>query len=102
MSKFGMFGKITTEDNKRDELVAILLEAAEAMNTLNECEVYIVSVKVEQPNTIWVTEIWQNELAHQASLKLDAVKTLIQRGRPLIVGMETIETFVPLGGKGLI
>lgn len=97
-----MFGKITTVDDKRDDLVAILLEAAEAMNALNECEVYIVSVKDEQPNAVWVTEIWQDELAHQASLKLDSVKTLIQRGRPLILGMETIETFVPRGGKGLI
>jgi len=102
MSKFGMFGKITTVDGKRDDLVAILLEAAEAMNALNECEVYIVSVKDEQPNAVWVTEIWQDELAHQASLKIDAIKTLIQRGRPLILGMETIETFVPRGGKGLI
>lgn len=101
MSKFGMFGKITTIENKRDDLVDILLEAAEAMNELEECEVYIVSVNEEEPNAIWVTEIWQDELAHQASLSLDAVKMLIQKGGPLISGMETIATFIPEGGKGL-
>ena len=101
MSRFGMFGKITTVDSKRDELVDILLEAAEEMNTLDECEMYIVSVKEEEPNAIWVTEVWQDENAHQASLSLEAVKMLIQKGRPLIVGMETIETFAPRGGKGL-
>lgn len=44
MIRFGMFGEITTVEGKRDELVGILLEAAEAMNTLEECELYIVSV----------------------------------------------------------
>lgn len=101
MSRFGMFGEITTVEGKRDELVGILLEAAEAMNTLEECELYIVSVKEEVPDGIWVTEVWQNAEAHKASLSLDAVKMLIQKGRPLIKGMNTMNTFSPLGGKGL-
>lgn len=101
MSRFGMFGEITTVEGKRDELVGILLEAAEAMNTLEECELYIVSVKEEEPDGIWVTEVWQNAEAHKASLSLDAVKMLIQKGRPLIKGMNTMNTFSPLGGKGL-
>lgn len=101
MSRFGMFGEITTIEGKRDELVGILLEAAEAMNTLEECELYIVSVKEEVPDGIWVTEVWQNAEAHKASLSLDAVKMLIQKGRPLIKGMNTMNTFSPLGGKGL-
>ncbi|EPD49685.1 hypothetical protein HMPREF1210_03132 [Paenisporosarcina sp. HGH0030] len=101
MNRFGMFGEITTIEGKRDELVGILLEAAEAMNTLEECELYIVSVKEEVPDGIWVTEVWQNAEAHKASLSLDAVKMLIQKGRPLIKGMNTMNTFSPLGGKGL-
>jgi len=101
MSRFGMFGKITAVDGKRDELADILLKAAEAMDTLDECELYVVSVKEEEPNAIWVTEVWQDEHAHQASLSLDAVKMLIQQGRPLIEGMETLQTFSPQGGKGL-
>lgn len=101
MSRFGMFGKITAVDGTRDELVGILLAAAEAMNSLDECELYIVSVKEDEPNAILVTEVWQDKHAHQASLSLDAVKMLIQQGRPLIEGMETIQTFSPQGGKGL-
>jgi quinol monooxygenase YgiN len=101
MSRFGMFGKITAVEGKRDQLVGILLAAAKAMNSLEECELYIVSVKDDEPNAIWVTEVWQDEHAHQASLSLDAVKMLIQQGRPLIEAMETIQTFSPQGGKGL-
>ncbi|MGE6489513.1 putative quinol monooxygenase [Paenisporosarcina sp. NPDC076898] len=101
MSRFGMFGEITTVEGKRDELVTILLEAAEAMNTLEECELYIVSVKEEVPDGIWITEVWQNAEAHQSSLSLDAIRNLIEKGRPLIKGMNTMNTFSPLGGKGL-
>ncbi|MCZ8536859.1 antibiotic biosynthesis monooxygenase [Paenisporosarcina quisquiliarum] len=101
MSRFGLFGEITTIEGKRDELVTILLEAAEAMNTLEECELYIVSVKEEVPDGIWITEVWQNAEAHQSSLSLDAIKNLIEKGRPLIKGMNTMNTFSPLGGKGL-
>lgn len=101
MSRFGLFGEITTIEGKRDELVTILLEAAEAMNTIEECELYIVSVKEEVPDGIWITEVWQNAEAHQSSLSLDAIRNLIEKGRPLIKGMNTMNTFSPLGGKGL-
>jgi quinol monooxygenase YgiN len=83
-------------------LVAILLEAAEALNTLEECELYVVSVKQKVTDAIWVSEVWRNAEAHQASLSLNAVKVLIQKGRPLILDMSVIETFSPQGGKGLL
>lgn len=102
MSRFGLFGEITTHEGKRDELVNILLEAADAMNELEECELYIVSIKEEVLDALWVTEVWQNEQAHKASLSLDAVKLLIQKGRPLIKEMKTIQSFAPQGGKGLM
>ena len=102
MSRFGMFGKITAVDGKRDELMEILLEASKAMNTLEECELYIVSVKEDEPHSILVMEVWSSKDAHQASLSLEAVKQAIQEGRPMIAGMEIIETFSPVGGKGLL
>jgi quinol monooxygenase YgiN len=100
MNRYGMFGKITPEEGKRDELARILLEAADAMDTLEECDLYVVSVN-EEENAIWVTEVWKDAEAHKASLSMDSIRTLIQRGRPLIAEMETIQTFTVLGGKGL-
>ena len=102
MSRFGMFGKITAVEGKRDELAGILLDAAKAMNALEECELYVVSVKEEEPHFIFVMESWSSKDAHQASLSLEAVKQAIQKGRPKIAGMEIIETFTPVGGKGLL
>ncbi|TCS93214.1 putative quinol monooxygenase [Hazenella coriacea] len=101
MSKFGLFGKLIAKEGERDTLVEILLEAARSMETLDNCEIYLVNVSHDDPNSVFVYEIWSNESAHQASLSLESTQTLIQRAKPIIAGMERINTLVPRGGKGI-
>ena len=100
MSKFGLYSKITSQQGQRDALVAVLLEAAAAMQHIADCELYIVNVSVTEPDVLWVTEVWSSPAAHEASLTRDESKALIKRGMPLIAGGERIE-IVPIGGKGL-
>ena len=101
MSKFGLYGKFLIKDGERDTMVNILLEAAKSMEVLDECEVYHVHVSEDEPNSIFVYEVWSNEEAHQASLNLESTQTLIKHAMPLITGMERISTLKPKGGKGL-
>jgi hypothetical protein len=42
MNKFSLFGKFTIQEGERDTMVDILLEAAESMKNLDECEIYLV------------------------------------------------------------
>ncbi|HEX6606094.1 MAG TPA: putative quinol monooxygenase [Chloroflexia bacterium] len=100
MSNFGLYGKIVTQPGRRDELVAILLEAAAGMPDVPGCDLYIINVSPTEPDAIWVTEVWQSREDHAASLTRADVQALIARGRPLIAGGERIEV-VPVGGKGL-
>src|SRR5690606_26222759 len=101
MSKFGLFGRFIVKDGERDTLVNILQEAAESMNTLEECEIYLVSVAEEEANAVYVHEVWSNENDHQASLALESTQTLIKRAKPIITGMERINTLTTKGGKGV-
>jgi len=101
MSKFSLFGKFTVQEGQRDSMVEILLEAAESMNDLNECEVYLVSVSKDESDAVYVYEVWSNEEAHRASLSLEVTQQLIQRAKPIIMGMERISTLKTVGGKGL-
>ena len=100
MSKFGLYGKITTHPGQRDALVAVLLDAAALMQHVSGCELYVVNVSPTEPDTVWVTEVWDSQAAHEASLTRDDVKELIGRGMTLIGGGERIEV-VPVGGKGI-
>jgi quinol monooxygenase YgiN len=101
MNKFSLFGKFTVNGEDQDELVGILLEAAESMKTLDECEVYLVNTSEKEPDAVYVYEVWTNESAHQASLTLEATQTLIKRAKPIITGMERISTLETRGGKGI-
>jgi quinol monooxygenase YgiN len=53
------------------------------------------------PDAIWVTEVWRSEADHAASLANDAVKAVIARAKPVIVGFGERFTLEPVAGKGL-
>jgi len=101
MSKFSLYGKFTIKDGERDNMVNILLEAAESMKDLDECLIYLISTSESEPNCVFVYEVWSDVTAHQESLKLEATQTLIQRAKPIITGMERISTLKTIGGKGI-
>ncbi len=95
-----MFGKLTTHPGKREELVSLLLEASGSLQEMEGCHHYIINESVDDPDTIWITELWRDAEAHAESLKNEQVLAVIQRARPLIAGIEPIR-LRPVGGKGL-
>lgn len=99
MRKFGLYTKFTTHEGNRDTLVEMLLEAANGMESIEGCDLYVVNIPDNEPDSVWVTEIWSDPSAHQASLSLEEAKVLIQRARPLITGVEQVK-LSPVGGKG--
>ncbi|WP_300380431.1 putative quinol monooxygenase [Henriciella sp.] len=94
----GLIGKMTAVEGGRDDLIAILIAG---MQDMPGCLSYVVARDPGDDVTIWVTEVWQDEASHKASLSLPAVQAAIQKGRPLIAGMENIATTQPVGGHGL-
>jgi quinol monooxygenase YgiN len=95
---YGLIGKITATPGQRDRLAAVLLESTGAMPG---CLSYIIATDPLDPDALWVTEVWDSQSSHQASLELPAVKTAIAKGRPLIAGFSNRVETVPIGGYGL-
>jgi hypothetical protein len=48
------------------------------------CLSYVVSKDREDESGIWITEVWDSETSHTASLTLPIVKEAITKGRSLI------------------
>lgn len=95
---YGLIGKMKAVPGERDKLAAILLEGVSGMPG---CLSYVVAQDPSDANAIWVTEVWDSQDSHRASLSLPSVQEAIKRGKPLIAGFgERFET-VPLGGHGL-
>lgn len=101
MEKFSLFVKFTVQEGKQNTFVEILIDAAKAMEQIEDCEIYLINTVESDPNAVFVYEVWRNKEAHQSSLRLETTQTLIQRAKPFIAGAERIGTFITKGGKGI-
>jgi quinol monooxygenase YgiN len=98
---YGLQGRFTAQPGRGDELAALLLEAADALGSHDDCLLYVIGRVPEDPDAVLVYEAWTSAEAHRASLELESTKEAIGRGRPLIAGMSERVEFEPAGGKGL-
>ncbi|WLI90941.1 putative quinol monooxygenase [Massilia sp. R2A-15] len=95
---YGLIGKIRCVPGQRDALVAVLLEGTSAMPG---CHSYVIANDKTDPDAMWITEAWDSQDSHEASLSRPAVQQTIAKGRPMIAGFgERFET-EPLGGIGM-
>jgi quinol monooxygenase YgiN len=95
---YGLIGKMNSVEGKRDELIAVLLQGTRGMPG---CLSYIIAKDPADANGIWVTEVWEDEASHNASLSLPAVRQAIAKGKPLIAKFDQGVTTEPVGGHGL-
>lgn len=95
---YGLIGKIDAVPGRRDELAAILLKGIAGMPG---CRSYVVANDPEEPDALWVTEVWESAESHAASLSLPSVQAAIRDGRPLIAGFGQRTETQPVGGHGL-
>ncbi|MGJ8681590.1 antibiotic biosynthesis monooxygenase family protein [Paraglaciecola sp.] len=85
--KFGMQVALTAEQGRGGELAVIMLKAQELVTAMSGCHAYIVQLSVSDENKILITEVWENQRAHQASLANPDVLSLITQAKPLISHM---------------
>ncbi len=82
---FANVGTLGTVPGKRDEVVALLTRRSSTLAEIG-CLLYEVGVSVDQPNTVFVMELWTSAEAHQASLLRPEVQRAIAEARPLLSG----------------
>ena len=78
-------GTLGTQPGKRDELVARLTNRNDVLRGLG-CTLYEVGTNDQQPDTVFVVEVWDSAAAHQASLQQPEVLAAITEARPLLNG----------------
>lgn len=95
---YGLIGKIDVVPGQRDALAAILVKA---VSGLPGCRSYVVAREPDDPDVLWVTEVWDSEESHRASLGLPSVLSAIREGKPMIGGFSVRVETEPIGGFGL-
>lgn len=96
---YGLIGKLKATPGQRDDLSAILLGGAAGMPG---CLSYVVAQDPADADALWITEVWESQASHQASLSLPSVKEAITRGRPLIAAFDLYIETIPVGGHGIV
>lgn len=95
---YGLIVKLTVVPGTRKQMVAILKGSAANMPG---CISYVVAEDSADPNTLWVTEIWDSEASHNASLSLPAVKNAIPQSKAIVSKFEKVAVTNPVWGVGL-
>lgn len=102
MNKYFLHGKLTAAAGKGDELADILLEASKLVAAAPGCHIYLIGKDQNDPDSVWVTEVWDSKEDHDNSLKAEGVRALIARAMPLLGGPpQPGQELVILGGRGL-
>jgi quinol monooxygenase YgiN len=95
---YGLIGKLNAIPGQRDALIEILLES---VNDMPGCLSYVIARDPSDVDSLWITEVWDNQASHDASLSLPSVKQAIAQGGPLIAGFGERVVTEPIGGYGL-
>lgn len=82
---FANVGTFGTLPGKRDELVTLLTRRSPVLTTAG-CLLYEVGVNDDEPDTVFVVELWPSEQSHRASLSRADVRASILAARPLLSG----------------
>lgn len=82
---FANAGTLGAAPGKRDELVAHLTQRNHRLKEIG-CLAYEVGVNDDDPDTVFVVELWESAAAHRASLALPEVQASIAAARPLLSG----------------
>ena len=95
---YGLIVKLTAVPGKRDEMIAILKESAANMPG---CLSYVLGKDSSDENLLWITEVWDSAVSHDASLSLPSVKNAMPRVKPLLSNFERVAVTTPVWGAGL-
>ncbi|MEV0842128.1 antibiotic biosynthesis monooxygenase family protein [Actinocatenispora sera] len=80
--RFSVYGKMTAKAGQRDELVARLADLLRLDTPgLEWCS---VNTTLEDPDTVWITEIWSDKATHDTETRSEAVVAATARLMELV------------------
>jgi quinol monooxygenase YgiN len=100
----GRYVKFTARAGQGDALADLMLDVARSLRGTDGCELYAINRAAEGSDVVWVTELWRDQEAVDASLAVlqtDAGKARIGEVMALVDGPPERIDLWPLGGVGL-
>ena len=67
--EFALLNQLTAKPGERDRVVEILLESGKLFDDNPACLLYLVADSADDPNLIWVVDLWTKEEEHSEALE---------------------------------
>jgi quinol monooxygenase YgiN len=100
----GRYVKFTARAVHGDALADLMLDVAASLRGTDGCELYAINRAADDSDVVWVTELWRDQEAVDASLAVlqtDAGKARLGEVMALLDGPPERIDLQPLGGVGL-
>lgn len=83
---FSVYGRMTAQMGRRDELIAVLHEGLRTGGDGSGLLAYSINIAFDDPDTIWLTQLWINKEAHDRTTRSEPVAALSRRLPLLLAG----------------
>jgi quinol monooxygenase YgiN len=100
-NRVGRYVRMVAQPGQGGALAATLLRVAEGLRSAPGCELYVINASPDEPDTVWVTEVWADEAASDRALSSDLGDVGIGEVLELLAGPPELVDLTPLGGPGL-
>jgi quinol monooxygenase YgiN len=96
-----LLNRLTAKPGQRRRVVEILLESGKLFDDNPACLLYLVSEATDEPDVIWVVDLWTDQEAHAEALQAPELRPFVEQAMPLLEGMPEQIGVRAVGGKGL-
>ena len=93
---YGLIVKLTAAPGRRNDLITML--GGDDSHTIPGCLSFIVAEDTTDPDILWVTEVWESQAAHEASLAAPAANSndRFKDAGTIILGHQKVATTAPV------
>jgi len=105
MTAVGRYVKMTARPGQGSALAQVMLRVASGLQAVPGCELYVINRSPDEPEVVWVSELWLSQEALDASLEAletDAGQAQMAEVMGLLEGAPERIDLEPLGGVGLL
>jgi quinol monooxygenase YgiN len=99
--RVGRYVRMVANPGDGPALAATLLRVAEGLRGAPGCEMYVINASADEPDTVWVTEVWSDAEASDRALSGELGQAGIGDVLALLDGPPELVDLLPLGGAGL-
>ena len=90
---YGLVGKFRALPGRRDDLVELMKSGSAPMPG---CISYVLATDPGDADLIWITEVWESQAHHAASVEIPAIAETIRLAMPLIASFDMHHEVVPV------